>query len=474
MKRIKEIMILFLLLIIASAIIGCTDQLSNKKEDQEKMNVVFILIDTLRADHVGAYGYERNTTPNIDSFADENILFLNARSQASCTFPSVNSFITSRYPYHFINNQDQTFINIDQAGKYKYTYLGIPDNIISLPEILKQEGYNTHAITASPIVKSKPLNKERFGSFAKGYDTFDEECFNKEAECLNKKAFEILENEKGNPFFLYIHYMEPHGPYNPPEDFKKIYSDREYDGQFQEVNDRNPKLLEKMYREDRLDEITEKETQFLIDGYEDEIAYFDSQFRIFMQKIEKMGISNNTMIIIASDHGEEFLEHDRASHCHTVYDPVIKVPLIMKIPEVEDIRRDKLVQNLDIVPTILDYLDIDYKDYNFDGKSLRPMIEDDVNINEYGYASQNEFRSINSNKYMFIKDIVSNSSELYDLKNDPEEQEDLSETRTKISTRMQTDLYTWLLELEGSVSSEDSIQNAEKIEEELLALGYLG
>ena len=167
MKRIKEIMILFLLLIIASAIIGCTDQLSNKKEDQEKMNVVFILIDTLRADHVGAYGYERNTTPNIDSFADENILFLNARSQASCTFPSVNSFITSRYPYHFINNQDQTFINIDQAGKYKYTYLGIPDNIISLPEILKQEGYNTHAITASPIVKSKPLNKERFGSFAK-------------------------------------------------------------------------------------------------------------------------------------------------------------------------------------------------------------------------------------------------------------------------------------------------------------------
>ncbi|HZI63486.1 MAG TPA: sulfatase-like hydrolase/transferase, partial [Thermoanaerobaculia bacterium] len=164
-------------------------------------NVVLVLVDTLRADHVGAYGYGRPTTPNFDAFAAQGILFERAWSQAACTFPSVNSLLTSRYPARFLG----------QPGGA----MGIPPEQPALPEILGRAGYATAAVSASPIVRRTPTRFNPGGGFGRGFERFDESCLWRDASCVTARARAEL-GQLRPPFFLYLHYMDPHGPYQPP------------------------------------------------------------------------------------------------------------------------------------------------------------------------------------------------------------------------------------------------------------------
>jgi arylsulfatase len=200
-------MLTFVLIACAA---GCA-----RKAPRRPINVIVILVDTLRADHLSGYGYHRNTSPMIDRFARTGVLFERNWSQAPCTYPSVNSLLTSRYPVHLLEGQEQQ-------------NLGITEGIPTLAEMLEARGYDTYAISASPIVRVTPSRFNKAGGFGRGFDQFDEDCLWKDASCINRKAEGIVRthasNPESRPFFLYLHYMDPHGPYQPPERFSSRFA----------------------------------------------------------------------------------------------------------------------------------------------------------------------------------------------------------------------------------------------------------
>ena len=420
----------------------------------ENCNILFILVDTLMADHVSSYGYYRNTSPNIDHFAEDAILFENVRSQASCTYPSVPSILTSKYAHNFLKiNRRKT----------------IPDHIKSVAEILKEKNYNTFAVSANPIVRKTPHEKYKFAGFDKGFDSFDEECLNKRAPCLNEKFFKFIKNSS-RPFFAYLHYMDPHATYSSPiKKFSKAYG-----GENEFIGRGNFKPIKEKLYENGSYIYTKKDLDYLIDSYDDEIAFFDSQFEVLIDKLTEENL-HNTIVIISSDHGEEFLEHGDIAHCHNLFNETNKVPLIIKIPGVEKKgRRKAWTQNIDIVPTLLDYLGFNLKNYDFDGKSLRPVIETNKSINDYVYSLQNTLRSANNEQHKLIYDIGSKKFLLFDLINDKNERENLFTFEGKISEILKEKLLKWLYVTEGkNVSSKQNVDDSKEILKKLKEIGYL-
>ena len=172
-------------------------------------NVILMMIDTLRADHLSGYGYSRTTSPRLDAFGRENLFFEDVRSQAACTSPSVSSLLTSRSP----------LVLLDQPRGH----IGIPETLPSLAEILSERGYWTLAVSASPIVRKSPSEANRFGEFDRGFALFSEKCFAEDASCVNEETLRLLATIT-QPFFLYLHYMDPHGPYRPPPHFDRPFS----------------------------------------------------------------------------------------------------------------------------------------------------------------------------------------------------------------------------------------------------------
>jgi arylsulfatase A-like enzyme len=418
-------------------------------------NVVLIMIDTLRADHLGIYGYERDTSPNIDAFAEKSLLFENVRSQAACTFPSVNSILTSQFPSNFLGQSN---------GR-----IGIPEHIKSLAEIFKNKNYSTIAISASPIVRKTPSNNNKFGGFDRGFDFFNEECELKDASCINDKVFKLLNSTK-SPFFLYLHYMDPHDPYSPPKEFTKQFSENYNDKEF--IKEGNPDPIEKMlYGIGSNVNLTKEDIKHLIDLYDDEIAYFDSQFKILLDKISEKDLMDKTIIIITADHGEEFMEHNSIKHCHTLFDTESKIPLIIRIPSMNKKVTGKAAA-LDIIPTILDYLDFSLSDYSFDGKSLRPVIESNRDINKNVFSAQFTLRSINDDRYKLIYDISLKNFLLYDLTEDKDETKNIMGTKTNVFEELKGKLFEWLYMTEGENLTK-SVENAEEIKKQLKALGYI-
>jgi arylsulfatase len=420
-------------------------------------NLLIVLVDALRADHLGAYGYHRKTSPAMDVFAAGNVIFTNARSQASCTYPSVNSLLTSRYPQDFLGQPEKRF--------------GIPDSIPSLAQLLKKRGYRTVAVSASLMVRRSPTTFNRFGGFDAGFDVFDEECPLESARCVNGQAFTHLV-EYGKPFFFYLHYMDPHGPYRPPHSHKKRFA-LEYDGKAS-VKLGVPAAVQRMFAAGRGQEGTEEDLQHLVDLYDDEIAFFDSQFEILMSALEARGLMDDLIIVIAADHGEEFLEHGKLVHCHSLHDVLIKTPLIIKVPGVKGGRQVTTVaQNLDIVPTVLDYMGIDTAGYGFKGSSLRPAIEKRKRVYEYGYSFQGALRAVYDDRYKLIYDVEKEKYELFDVVADPGETHSISGREPETLARMRESLFEWLRRAEGGIASEDTLRQAKEAEEQLRAVGYI-
>jgi arylsulfatase len=421
-------------------------------------NVVIVMVDTLRADHMSLYGYDRRTTPFIRKFASESLVFAHARSQSACTFPSVNSLLTSRYPAIF---------NRQEKGQ-----LGIPDDIPAIAEILKANGYRTIAVSASPIVRATPSKYNPNGGFERGFDEFIEGCVWRHGGCVNQNVFEQLENIS-EPFFLYIHYMEPHGYYAPPPNYKKQFAG-EYDGH-EFIRNGNPNPIAKMlYRDGPKVEITDRDMQHLVDLYDDEIRFFDGVFRRLIGRLQEKKLFDNTMYVITGDHGEMFMEHGQIKHCRGVWNTVTHVPLVLRIPGVEGGRRlPQAVQNLDIVPTLLDYLEIDTSGFGFEGSSLRPLIEGHDTKRRYAFANQGFYRSADDGRFHLIFDNSTQEMTLFDMRSDPLEQSDLYDPEHPEVGRLREMLDLWLTNTGQLASLDEDLAAAKAKEDELRALGYL-
>ncbi len=325
----------------------------------KKYNLVLIGIDSLRSDHMSLYGYERLTTPHIDKFAKEGIMF------EQCFSPSIPT--TSGYASMF-TGMDCFGTNI-VALRHKGEYA---DGVKTLAEVLNDNGYNTTCIGFD----GNPASRG-FGTYLmyEGWSIAENGRAPK-AENLNKVAIPELERlvKDDKPFFLFMRHMDPHSPYLPPGPFQRIfYGKDEFDP--------NNKSLEALYNFKPFRDYfiswfppgcTDKD--YIIAQYDGAIAYMDACIQNIICKIKSLGISNETLVVITSDHGETLFEHDCYFDHHGLYDCTLTVPLILSLPGrlPEGKRYKDYCQLKDIMPTILDIMDINTH-IEFNGRSLMPL-----------------------------------------------------------------------------------------------------
>lgn len=422
--------------------------------------MVLVVVDTLRADHLSGYGYTRSTSPHLDAWATRGTLFTQARSQASCTFPAVNSLLTSRDPLLFLGQSD---------GR-----MGIPDSVTTLPEALAQAGYQTVAISASPVVRASPTRFNPHGGFERGFGTFDESCLWQSADCLNSRV-EALLPELVEPFFLYLHYMEPHGPYRPPSHHPRRFAQPIEAPEFILEGDPNP-IADALYKGGKPSPATARQLQHLIDLYDDEIAYLDSQLPALWALVNQKVGTNEVVWVVAADHGEGFLEHGDIKHCRAPYDEQVKTPLVIRLPgKGEGLRVSAAVSNLDVMPTILELVG-EPRSPLLEGRSLLPWLDGSRSAEPqsgWSFSSQGAARSVTDGRYKLHFDLERRTAKLYHLEVDPLETVDVSADETERLRFLTRKLYEHLVAVEGSASGERSLALGEEAEKRLKALGYL-
>jgi arylsulfatase A-like enzyme len=272
---------------------------------------------------------------------------------------------------------------------------------------------------------------------------------------------------------MYIHYMEPHEPYLPPENYSRRFAGN-YDGHdFIATGDPNP-IAEMLYNDGPELDITDGDIQHLVDLYDDEIRYFDRVFRRLVQNLEERGLLDHTLIVFAADHGEEFMEHGHVKHCRGVWNTLTHVPLIFRFPDISGGKRiTPTVQNLDIVPTLLDYLGIESDEIELEGVSLRPLIEDREPTQIFAFTDSGKYRAVDDGRFHLILDGANRSVTFFDTLSDPLEQHDLSDGNPPELGPLGIALDRWLEDSGQRVRFDEAIAEAKTKTEELRALGYL-
>jgi arylsulfatase len=319
-------------------------------------NVIVYLVDTLRADHLSTYGYARPTSPSLDAMSTESVVFDHAMAQSGWTRSSVASILTGLGPRaHAVLDRDDT----------------LSVEAVTLQQLLKQHGYQTHAVITNGNLSS------RFG-FDNGFDSFV--YFGRQgagntvhhlSNKVNEAFFEWLDQRQPDrPFFAYLHAMDPHGPYTPPEPFRSRFV---RDAQLAPVLGGVKSLFS---RHQRLPDLSMTDVVAgTVDLYDAEIAHNDAQFGLMLDRLRASGIYDSTVILFVSDHGEEFLDHGGSGHGRTLYSEMIFVPLVIKFPGswAAGTRVNSPVQHIDILPTILDVVGLPPASVS-PGDNLVPLI----------------------------------------------------------------------------------------------------
>ena len=418
-------------------------------------NVALILLDTLRADRMSLYGYARKTTPGLERLAEHGIVFETARSQAACTFPSVNSLLTSQPASDFLRQPARQWAPLDGYQP--------------IAKILQRRGFETFAVSSSWVVRAtESMHNNWGGGYDAGFDAFAEACAGLSADCVNRQAIDFVDAADG-PWFLYLHYLDVHDPYRPPPGthrpaFVRPYAGREEFG----AGDPNP-IVEAIYRDQAPHRASARDLEHLNDLYDEEVLYLDGQLMLLFSALHERGLLDNTLIALVSDHGEEFLEHAHMKHCRSVYDTEIRTPLVFWIPGTKGGRRVRhAAQNLDVVPTLLDYIGESAAIEGLAGRSLRAAIESDEAVNSHTFSEQGSFQAVSDGRYKLILDRSDDSFQLFDLDTDREEVIDLAGTRPGVEARLMEAIRSW-----QRVSDSEGLKRARQSKDNLRALGYL-
>jgi arylsulfatase A-like enzyme len=227
-------------------------------------------------------------------------------------------------------------------------------------------------------------------------------------------------------------------------------------------------------------EVSADELAHMIALYDDELAYFDHRFGELLAELRRLGLEDDTLVVFLSDHGESFLEHDDFTHCRSVWESEVRVPLILRVPGVAGpVRIERPVANLDVAPTILDYLGIDAAPYGFEGTSLRPLIEgrsggETNGRPELAFSVIGQWRSAADGRFKLIADLGGNvAPRLYDLDADPGEEVDVLDRERRAYRRLSGGLEEWLAALEPDARGRRNLERAEEPLRQLQAVGYL-
>ncbi len=343
-------------------------------------NLLFIMIDTLRADHLSCYGHERETSPNIDRLAAESILFENHYCSIPFTPGSHWSNFTGRYPHNFGDS-------ISEAAE------GVMGDAPVMTLVLREQGYRTAAFISNDMVKF-------LGGMFGHFERFNERQYRKKHDTgfyqTTNAALQWLDGNTREPFFLFIHYWDPHAVYNPINEFD-LWSEG----------------LEGNQREAAL--------------YDGEIRFVDTKVRMLLDKLDELGLDDDTIVVLTSDHGEAFGEHDGrdfllqkestyyTGHYKGLFDTETRVPLLLRVPGLDGGRKvNSVTQSVDLLPTLLELLVIG-NERTIDGSSLLPLINGEPRPDSYAFS---EMRKRVGGRTVLSKSIVADGWKLMAIESD--------------------------------------------------------
>lgn len=453
-----------------------------KKITPPKYNLILISIDTLRADHMGVYGYEKNTTPNIDKWAKNAIVFDRAYTNIPLTFPSFAALMTGISPF-------ESGITNNNYDKNKMNAPLINSSSITISEIFKENGYKTAAFVANDYLSPELTNLN------KGFDEYkyfkNDNNKDKIYEPFIESALKWLDINKDNKLFFWIHLIDPHSPYNPPEELKCRF-DMNYCSLINELSsidlENKRKSMEGISdgcRQKKLPENTIKTYETLYDG---EIAYTDSVFGKIISKIEKLNISDNSIVILLADHGEEFSHNYYFTHGGMLYDSSVKISLIMKIPgsNKSQKRINILTENTDIKNLItrlysfkgLNFSDVIKKLYfnainhqfGSELNAQKNILFSDDALTKFGITDGN-YKYIYSTEKGCKNNIL--NEEIYDLIQDPKEEKNIDTENsaiTKLKDSLNMKIKKNYFNIESTINNK--IKSNKKLKEEFGSFSY--
>ena len=404
---------------------------------KEAPNVLFVTIDTLRADHVGCYGYKQVKTPNIDSLAADGSRFARAYAVVPVTLPSHSSMMTGTYPM--------------LSGMHDFSGNKLSPLQPTLASVLKQSGYQTGAVIAAAVLDSRFGLNQGFDFY---YDHFElsrlDEANLDEMErpgnVVADVALDWLAKNSRHKFFLWMHLYDPHFPYHPPEPYATEYAAHPYDG---------------------------------------EIAFADEQLGRVLRFLKEKGIYQNTIIVLCGDHGESLGEHGEKTHGFFIYNATMHVPLIIHLPEALAARTvAEPVSLVDLMPTVLSAAGLPTPS-QVQGHSLLSEIRGvpaatDLPTNRTLYGETflprihfdwSELRASENAKYHFIE---APRPELYDLTKDPGELHNLFSEKTAVADEMRAQLKSLIRDYSAGKEMAEKTGLDPALMERLKALGYAG
>lgn len=424
---------------------------SSSQDEPHRPNIILIVIDALRRDHLSCYGYHRQTSPTIDMLAREGVFFSNVVSQSSQSGPSMASLFTGLYPHHhgvqfYAFNQSFHPARPDSPPN-------LSDKFSTLAEYFQKQGYTTWGIMNNPWLKTE------YG-FAQGFEYY-EFITTWEGNPVNRALDHALMQElKDKPFFAYLHYMDVHAPYYSPNTFQGLYT--EFKG-------------DHIFDTGYYDLLSPEDLAYSVALYDEEISHVDSLIQGILEQLTENGILENTVLVVTSDHGDEFFEHQGMGHGISLYNELINTFVILYNPA--QLKAKKITQRarlIDLLPTLLDILGIEYPRQDIDGKSQLPLIQGSEGGEKEGkpvFSELGERKAILNGGWKYIYDDFLQTEELYDLELDPHEQRNVVDKKDKLRIELKS-IINGLFEA-GRRAGDESRRLSPETRALLESLGYI-
>jgi arylsulfatase A-like enzyme len=415
--------------------------------------IIIIDIDTLRADHLGCYGYERDTSPKIDALCEESAVFEWAFGAAPNTLPSQATLLTSLHP--------------GRHGMFEPTDR-LPEEATTLAEVMAEAGFTTAA-----FADGGPLSS-MFG-FDQGFQLFDSKRGGLERS--GPKIFEWVREHAEENFLLFIHTYDVHSPYAPPEPYRSMFIDdlESPTPGFEPTTARLTEVRDSIFTDDPRP-LSPSDLAYSVALYDGGIRYVDTWIGQFLEVIGELGLLDRATLVIVSDHGDEFQEHGSVGHAK-LYSTVTHIPLIIRPPGgIKAQRVPEIVAGVDFMPTLLDLLGI-APPAEAQGRSLVPILEGknaglSIAFGESNYFGRRRFVAFEDFRLLYSEQH--GERELYRFKEDPHEVQDLSATQEEWVARLHKGAVGFRQELEASsLASDGKVELTTEMEQQLRALGYI-
>jgi len=459
-----------ILLVATALILGATA--CGSAPEESPRNLLFIVLDALRADHLGCYGYPRATSPEIDALAQGCLVFETAQSAAPWTAPSLISLMTSLHPeVHRVKGHPN-------PGR-------MSEKVTTLAEILAARGYATAAFTEGGYAKADFGLGQGFQSFYKNpgdhRSSFSNLTHASRIEGNVQRSIDWLEENRERPLFLFFHTYEIHAPLRPPEPYVQVFRpdydlaeehqavlevierwnrDREVTREDWLLYRRHMNMCQKRHETPKLeakwdfaqassrlgvDELTEKRVRWFTDLYDAEIRYTDTQVARLWRALEEQGLSDSTIVVVISDHGEGLGDHGELLHGHVLYEELLRIPLLICVPgdTYAPGRVASVVRSIDVMPTVLDLMGLGWGELVLQGRSLVPLLRNDgraaaapASFSHGRSRTPDDQYSVRRGPWRLILETSTDDRWLYDLESDPGELENKAAENPRLSDEL--------------------------------------